>query len=58
MLGFTSNLKKFDLQNFLENIQQVSFVHFMIFIEYHFDVFGLIDKGLAVSIHDVEQVIA
>lgn len=24
-------------------------------IEYHFDVFGLIDKGLAISIHDIEQ---
>ena len=27
-------------------------------LEWHFDVFGLIDKGLAISIHDVEQVIA
>jgi hypothetical protein len=58
MLGFTSNLKKFDLQNFSENIQQVSYVHFMIFIEYHFDVFGLIPAGLAISIHDVGQVVA
>ena len=27
-------------------------------IEWHFDVFGLIDKSLAISIHDVKQVIA
>ena len=27
-------------------------------LQHHFDIFGLIDKGLAISIHDVEQVIA
>ena len=26
--------------------------------EWHFDVFGLIEKGLAISIHNVEQVVA
>lgn len=26
--------------------------------EWHFDIFGLIEKGLAISIHDVKQVIA
>lgn len=29
-----------------------------VLFEYHFDVFGLIEQGLAISIHDVEQVIA
>ena len=28
---------------------------FEILLEHHFDVFGLIDKGLAISIHDIEK---
>lgn len=38
--------------------KSLSYQIFNQLVSEHFDVFGLIDKGLAISIHDVEQVIA
>lgn len=38
-------------------IEKWSYEDILILLQNHFDVFGLIPTGLAVSIHDVEQVI-
>ena len=47
----------------IEDIQHYSFTNYPVcvynlLLENHFDVFGLIHNNMAVSIHDVEQVIA
>lgn len=52
------NLKSIADNKCYFDIQFLPYVVVQQLIEWHFDVFGLIDKGLAVSIHDVEQVIA
>jgi hypothetical protein len=38
-------------ENYVVRLQQIDYI---VLIENHFDVFGLIEKGLAISIHDVE----
>jgi hypothetical protein len=43
-----------DLSNVDKLILQAPFEVFTYFLFNHFDVFGLIEKGLAVSVHDVE----
>ena len=57
-LGGRPNLKDYDFVYFEKNIENLSFGLVQQLIEWHIDVFGLIDKGLAISIHEVGQVIA
>lgn len=38
-------------------LSRMSYWDSIFLLENHFDIFGLIEKGLAISIHDVEQVI-
>ena len=47
-----------DFNYFKDNLTSLPYFSFQKLLEWHFDFFGLIDKGLAISIHDVEQVIA
>ena len=58
LLGGRPNLTDYDLKYFENNIIHLSYDLVRQLIEWHFDIFGLIDKGLAISIHDVEQVVA
>lgn len=54
LLGGRPNLTDYDLKYFENNIINLSYDLVHKLIEWHFDVFGLIDKNLAISIHDVE----
>ena len=57
-LGGRPNLKDYDFVYFEKNIENLSVGLVQQLIEWHFDIFGLIPAGLAISIHDVGQVIA
>lgn len=46
-LLFSTNIKGYNILSMNEKVQKI--------LEWHFDIFGLIEKGLAISIHDVEQ---
>ncbi|RZL97274.1 MAG: hypothetical protein EOO88_62700 [Pedobacter sp.] len=44
------------LTNDIRWVNQCDYMLIVHLIEHHFDVFGLIEKGLAISIHDVKEV--
>lgn len=46
---FSTNIAGFNILSINEKIQKL--------LEWHFDIYGLIKKSLAISIHDVEQVV-
>lgn len=54
-LGGRPNLKDYDIEYLSKNIDNISYGLVSKLIEWHFDVFGLIDKGLAIDINTLNK---
>ena len=54
-LGGRPNLKDYDIEYLSKNIDNMSYGLVSKLIEWHFDVFGLIEKGLAIDINTLPQ---
>ena len=54
-LGGRTNLKDYDIEYLSKNIDNMSYGLVSKLIEWHFDVFGLIEKGLAIDINTLPQ---
>ena len=54
-LGGRPNLKDYDIEYLSKNIDNMSYGLVSKLIEWHFDVFGLIQKGLAIDINSLPQ---
>lgn len=54
-LGGRPNLKDYDIEYLSKNIDNISYGFVSKLIEWHFDVFGLIEKGLAIDINTLNK---